>query len=177
MASTSTKDGLLERIERERALWERLLAEVRAERMLQPGGTGDWSFKDVVAHLQGWRTRTLEYLDAAQQGRSPEPPPWPANLDEDTDAGVDQINSWIYTTNRDQPLGQVLGAYRESFERMRAAVVALPERDLTEAGRYPWLGDRSLATVIADSFGHFHEEHEPTLRGWLERINGSSRPV
>ncbi len=167
MTLAPSKAALLERIERERLIWEQWLAEITENRMLQPGATGDWSFKDVVAHLSGWRTRTLARLDAAQHNREPAPPPWPAHLSEDAD--LEQINDWIYTANRYRPLQEVLDEYRQSFQRMRDAVAALPDRDLTEPNRYPWMDGQSLATVIEDSFGHFHEEHEPTLRSWLDQ--------
>jgi len=96
MYATPSKAALLELIDHERVAWEQFVAEVGEDRMLQPGAMGDWTFKDVVAHLSGWRTKTLSQLDAAQSGQSPAPPPWPAELDEDTDSGVDQMNDWIY---------------------------------------------------------------------------------
>ena len=49
--SGPTKGETLAAIERERAAWENLLAEVGEDRMLEPGPMGDWTFKDLVAHL------------------------------------------------------------------------------------------------------------------------------
>jgi hypothetical protein len=168
MTETPSKTALLAQIEREQAFWTQLQAEIGTEHMLQPGAAGDWSFKDVVAHLNGWRNKTIERLDAAQHGHKPAAPPWPAALDEDDD--VEEINAWIYRANRDRPLQVVLDEYSRSFQRMREAVSALTERDLTEPSRYPWLEGRALANVIADSFGHLHEEHEPALRVWIEQL-------
>jgi hypothetical protein len=168
MTQVPNKSALLEQIERERIFWEQLQAEIGEQRMLVPGATGEWTFKDVVAHLNGWRSKTLARLDAAQHGHAPAAPPWPAQLDEDDD--VDQINDWIYQANRERPLQAVLAEYSQSFQRMRDAVTALSERDLTEVGRYPWLKDYALANVVTDSFGHLHEEHEPVLRAWLDKL-------
>ncbi|MEO7908994.1 MAG: ClbS/DfsB family four-helix bundle protein [Roseiflexaceae bacterium] len=167
MTETQSKSALLEQIDREQAMWEQLLAEIGEERMLEPGATDDWTFKDVVAHLNGWRIKTLARLDAAQHGHAPAAPPWPAELDENDD--VDQINEWIYQANRDRSLQDVLKEYNDSFQRLRDVVTALPERDLTEIGYYPWLEDYTLANVITDSFGHLHEEHESVLRAWLDQ--------
>ncbi len=50
----------------------------------------------------------------------------------------------------------------------------MPERDLLEPGRLEWLGDHPLTAVLDGSFGHFHEEHEPTLRAWLRETAGSA---
>jgi hypothetical protein len=167
VAETPGKSELLAQIERERVFWEQLVAEVGEEHMLESGATGDWTFKDVVAHLNGWRRKTLARLNAARAGQTPAPPPWPAHFNEEAD--VEEINAWIYQANRDRPLQEVLDAYQRSFSAMREAVSALSERDLTEPGRYDWLEGEPLATVLTASFGHLHEEHEPALRDWLDQ--------
>ena len=171
MTEPRSKAALLELIERERGLWDELLAEIGEERMLQPGATGEWSFKDVVAHLNGWRVKTLARLVAAHDHSDPAAPPWLANLDEDDEGDVDRINDWIYWANRERPLGAVLGAYRHSFQRMYDATSALSENELNDIGRYPWLAGHRLADVITAAFGHFHDEHKPVLRDWLARID------
>jgi hypothetical protein len=173
MSDIPSKSALLEQIDRERAFWEQLVDEIGEERMLDPGATGDWTFKDVVGHLNGWRDLTLARLEAAQYGKEPAAP-WPAHLDEEDD--LEEINDWIYRANRDRPLHEVLGEYGSSFRRMRDAVAALSERDLTEPGRYSWLGDAPLAIVVTHSFGHLHEEHEPALRAWLDQMRGRHAP-
>jgi hypothetical protein len=170
MTEPGSKAALLELIERERGLWDDLVAEIGEDRMLQPGATGEWSFKDVVAHLNGWRIGTLARLAAARDHSDPAAPPWPADLDEDDEGDVDKINDWIYRANRERPLGEVLGEYRHSFQRMYDATSALSENELNDIDRYPWIAGHRLADLITASFGHFHEEHEPVLRDWLARI-------
>src|SRR4051812_18851512 len=85
MNAATSKDGLRERIERERALWDDLVAAIGEDRMLLLGTTADWSFKDVVAHLNGWRIVTLARLDAARNQSNPAPPPWPAHFDHNSE--------------------------------------------------------------------------------------------
>jgi hypothetical protein len=170
MSTTMSKTAMLDEIEREREVWEQLLAAVGEARMEQPGTSGAWSFKDVVAHLNGWRVRTLNRLDAARTGGEPMPPPWPADLDEDSEAGLAQINAWIERAGGERSLQAVLDEARRSFDRMRDAVLALSDEELTDPGRYPWMGGEPVGAVIGYSFGHFHDEHEPALRAWLDRI-------
>ena len=55
MTEPRSKAALLELIESKRGRWDDMVAEIGEDRMLQPGATGDWNFKDVVAHLNGWR--------------------------------------------------------------------------------------------------------------------------
>jgi hypothetical protein len=162
------KQALIERIRTEQALWEDFLAQVGEERMTQPGATDDWSFKDVVGHLNGWRTLTLAKLDVARRGDlQPPDPPWPAHLDEDDEENVEQINDWIYNQNRDRPLADLLQESRQQFVTMAEIVEALPESVLFDPNRFRWLKGYPLAAVVDGSFGHFHEEHEGILRAWL----------
>lgn len=48
------KQRCLRHAREERARWEVLLAQVGSEHMRQPGALGEWTFKDLVAHLNGW---------------------------------------------------------------------------------------------------------------------------
>lgn len=162
--TTPTTGEVLAAIERERAAWEALLAEVGEQRMLEPGPMGDWTFKDLAAHLTGWRVRTLQRLEAAAHGQ-PEPAPvWPANLQSD-----DEINAWIQEVNEDRLLGEVIADSRESYARLAEIIQMLPAETLHNPTSFPWLGGQALGEAITNGAlsGHLHEEHEPDIRAWL----------
>jgi hypothetical protein len=168
MDTTQTKQQLVERIRQERAAWEALLAEVGQERMSQPGAMGDWTFKDAVAHLTAWWLREVMRLDAAQSGEQPTAP-WPEDWD------VETVNQQVYNANKDRPLQEVLHDASEVWQHLEDLVQALPERDLTEPGRFAWMEGQALGPAILDDFtGHFHEEHEPLIRAWLARTTEPS---
>jgi hypothetical protein len=167
----NTKSELLNTIRAHRAGWEALLAEIGEERMLEPGATGDWNFKDVAAHLTGWRLRTIARLEAAQRDASPSPPPWPLELDEVDDDDVQVINQWIYRHNHDRPLSEVLAEARESLRRVEEGVETLSEQDLFDPDRFAWMGGFSIAAAVSGSLGHY-EEHEMWIKDWLESATG-----
>lgn len=145
------------------------LASIPRERMTEPGATGPWSVKDVIAHVAAWRDRTLARLEAAAAGQPEPPPPWPAELNED-----DPINAWFYEQHRDEPLDAVLARWDASFDRLREVSVALPDKALVEKGYFPWLEGSALIEALQVGFlGHFREEHEPTLRAWLAGKGGA----
>lgn len=158
------KSELLNELQEEYQKWKALLDQIGPARMDLPGVTGHWSIKDIVAHLTGWRRRTVARLQAAQRGE-PEPPPhWPANLQTD-----DEINAWIYEANHERSVGEVLDESHQVFQQLLTAVEGLPDKVLMDVQHYlPWLeGNPFSAAVI---FSHFHDEHEPDMRAWLAQV-------
>lgn len=162
------KQKLLGTIESEAELWELFLNEVGEERMEQPGATGDWSFKDVVAHISTWRANTLTRLRAARQDQTPSEQFWPAGWDKDNDEDIEKINEWIYKENCDRSLTDVLNESRQQFRSLREVVRTLSEDELFDPDRFAWMDGEPLASLV--SFGHFHEEHEAALRQWLAAL-------
>ncbi len=166
-AATTGRADWLDRIKREQESWEAIVSEVGDEGMDRQGAAGDWTFKDVAGHLNGWRARTVDRLEAAARDEAPPSPPWPDDLSDETDEGIEAINRWIYERNHNRPAADILAESREQFERMWAAVEVIPEADLVMPGRFPWLSGEPLSAVLDGSFGHLHEEHEPAIRTWL----------
>lgn len=155
-----SKQALLDGLQAENQHWVALLSQIGEAHMADPGVAGDWSLKDIIAHLTGWRKRTVARLQAVQRG-DPEPPaPWPAHLQND-----DEINAWIYERNRHLSVQEVLADSAETFQQLVRAIAELPEADLTDPHRFTWTEGEVLSAAAL--FGHFHEEHEPDIRAWL----------
>ena len=150
--------------EREREIWRELIREVGVDRMTEPGPMGPWSFKDLAAHLLGWRDRTIARLEAAADGRESPAPPWPTDLDDD-----DPINAWFQARSDGRSVRAVLDDVDRSYERLANAIAALPEDLVTRRDALPWMEGESLAET--NLFGHLHDEHMPSIRAWL-----ASRP-
>ena len=117
---TQASRSSLSDLQDEQSRWEDLLRQIGEDHMTQPDVAGGWSIKDIIAHLTGWRRRTVARFQAASRHESAPPPPWPSNLQTD-----DEINAWIYAANRDLPLADVLRDSRDVFDQ------------LVEARRFP----------------------------------------
>jgi len=159
-AARDPRPALAEAIERERQVWRDLVDEVGMDRMTEPGPMGEWSFKDLAAHLLGWRDRTIARLEAAAQGKDEPPPPWPRDLDDD-----DPINAWFQQQSDRRSVRAVLDDVDRSYERLADAIAALPEPLVTRRDAFSWMEGESLAQT--DLFGHLHDEHMPSIRAWL----------
>jgi DinB family protein len=148
----------------ERAQWNELLAQVGLDRMEIPGVEGEWSVKDLVAHLT-WYERAI--VEGAQQvlrtgiftRRRP------------AGVGIDEMNARIAAESRARPAGEVLAEADAVFDQLLAVVAACPEDVLNDPRRLglpddmvPWMG------VANNSYAHYRQ-HEQALRTWLDRRN------
>ena len=151
---------LVARCERERQVWRDLVDKVGVDRMTEPGPMGPWTFKDLAAHLLGWRDRTIGRLEAAADRREAPAPAWPKELNDD-----DSINAWIQARSDARSVRSVLDDVDRSYERLADAIAALPEDLVTRRDAFPWMEGESLAET--DLFGHLYDEHMPSIRAWL----------
>jgi hypothetical protein len=162
MDGNTSKAQLIDDLKHEQAQWEALLQDIGEEHMTQPGVAGEWTIKDIVAHLTGWRRRTVARFQAALRHEPSPPSPWPPHLQ------TDEINAWIYAANRDKSVSEVLRESREVFQQLVETLDAFPEADLFDPTRFPWMEGEPLSGAAL--FAHFHEEHELDMRAWLESI-------
>ncbi len=162
------KKQILTMLKEEFNRWEELLAGLSEAQITDPQLPANLSIKDVIAHLRAWQQRSIARMEAALANREPEFPEWPAGLDPESE-DVDQINAWIYETYREKPWSSVHRDWREGFLRFLELGEAIPEKELLEAGRYPWLGGHPLSLILLSSYGHHHEEHLESLLAWLRQ--------
>src|SRR3954454_16517930 len=157
------KSELLSWLQDEYRQWEALLKEIGPARMDQPGVNGQWSMKDLVAHLNGWQPRLITRMQAAQRNEPEPPPPWPATLQNE-----DEINAWIYGSNRGRAAREVLDESARLFQQLLAVVEGLPDDVRIEQDYHlVWLNDQRFSA--SEFFDHFHDDHEPDVRAWLAR--------
>lgn len=167
MEQLNTREALVDTVREVRRDLERVIAEADKDRIEQPGSFGEWSFKDLLAHLTGWRQVTAARLEAALRGEKPLFP-WPPHLE--GGQGPDEKNQWFFETNRDKPLAQVVQESRETFDRVERAIAALPEDDLFLVDRFSWLPGSALrSAVIKGTIEHYRTAHGPEIRAWLKQ--------
>ncbi len=176
MDRATTKAGLLDWARRERAGWELLVAEVGEARMLLPGPMGDWTFRDLLAHLDAWQRYEQAPLELALTGGRPAPP-WPADLNPTRDQ--DRINQFVYEATRHRPPADVLRDARQTWDRLEEGLAALPDVVLADPGPVAWMDGKPLGpTVLREATGHYHQDHEADVRAWLAtQETAAARPI
>ena len=74
MPRPTNKTDLLAAMDRERSQVETVLDPLAPARMVQPGVVGEWSVKDVLAHLAEWEQMALGWYRAGLRGDAPDLP-------------------------------------------------------------------------------------------------------
>jgi carboxymethylenebutenolidase len=166
MSKTELLDGLRADYLRLEALFDTL----GPAGLDEPGVAGHWSMKDIVAHLTGWNRGVAARIQAAQRGEPEPPSPWPAHVQAE-----DDINAWIYESNRGRSVQEVLADSREVFQQLVTAIEALPEdaraETLREYGRsFRVVSVNDKRFHASEMFDHYRDDHEPDVRAWLARL-------
>ena len=96
-------------------------------------------------------------------------PNWLAGLDPESEEDTDQFNARIYETYHQQPWSRVYQSWRDGFLRFLKLGEEIPENDLSDTKKYPWLKGYSLFAVLQGSYEHHHDDHLEPLLAWLRQ--------
>ena len=143
MPRSTTKAGILSESSKEHDALEQLLATLTPEHMVHPGIVGEWSVKDVLAHLTEWQQMVLGWYHAGQAGDSPSLPAPGFKWRE-----LPALNQVIYEKYRNRSLADVLDAFGASYRQITAWAESLSEEDLFTPGRYAWAKSNALASYV-----------------------------
>jgi len=118
--SVMSKAGTLHRLDH---AWQDLLASYaglpKAD-LLAPGPGGDWSVRDIIAHVTWWEQEALTHLPVILAGERP--PRYSVRY-----GGLDAFNSLKHAQTRGQPLDEVLRRRDQVHERLVAYLNGIPE--------------------------------------------------
>jgi hypothetical protein len=149
MPPIETKAQLLVKLRESRAALKKVIAKVDPGAWTLPNVCGEWSAKDVLAHVAHWQDLHLGWWAAYQRGETPQVPA-PGYTWKD----IDRLNQQIYRAHCDQSLEAVLQYLQGTYERFMALVEATPEEDLFRQGQVPFVGKGTLARWYIDYAHH-----------------------
>lgn len=151
-------------IRTERNRLEKLLSTLEKSDMEQPGMTGAWSVKDILAHLVAWEHFLLEWYQSGLQGCSPKIRPVGMSKKK-----MDNINQEIYERNRDRRLDEILSEYHSSFEELLIVIESISEEDMFASCKFEWTGSLTLADYIAGNTCNHYAWAKSQLRKLVKR--------
>ena len=167
MSKQKSKAELLNDIQVERRRLEKNLDGLSELDMTRPGAVGEWSVKDVLAHLVAWEQLFLDWYESGLHGRIPEITPVGMS-----GKAIDALNQKIFVQYHQCSLNEIKEEFQTSYQQVLAIVQAIPEEDLFTAGRYAWTGKLALADYVAgNTCNHYHWANAKVHR-WLRTQKG-----
>ncbi|MEW6405963.1 MAG: ClbS/DfsB family four-helix bundle protein [Chloroflexota bacterium] len=152
MPRPTTKKGLLEAIEVEYKALEQLLAGLSPAHMTEPGVVGEWSVKDVLAHLLEWHHMVLNWHEAGLKGKIPVTPAEGFNW-----AQLPQLNHKIYEKHCDRSLADIQKEFRSSHKKTLNTIQGLSDEELFTRGYYAWTKNNTLGTYfVSNTSSHYN---------------------
>jgi hypothetical protein len=148
------RSQLLKRLE---GAWEALKASyagLSEEELVEPGVTGDWSVKDIIAHVTWWEEEALTHLPLILEGGSP--PRYSV-----TYGGIDAFNALMAKQRRQLSLSEALHQRDDTHRRLIDYIQSVPEDQIARETRF-------RRRLRLDTYGHY-PKHAEAIREWRER--------
>jgi hypothetical protein len=149
-----TKDQLLKKLDRAWTDLRASYAGLSAEQMAQPGVMGDWSVKDILAHVRSWEEEALKYLPLILEGKQP---PRYADLY----GGIDAFNARMAEKAHDRSLSEIQEQLDQTHARLVEYINTTPEELFTRETRF-------RRRLRLDTYSHY-PIHARAIQEWRER--------
>ena len=160
MDERMTKTKLYEEIYAERDVLEATLAMLNVSEMMDPVLEGEWSIKDVLAHIVDWEQRMVLWINESLDGDGPD-------LSSDwSDEILNKLNQEIYENNKDREYQEVWDEFQLSYQQSWKAVKRMTDEDLFEPHRFAWREGRPMWYIVEANMSGHYKEHNEAIKHW-----------
>jgi len=149
-----TKEQLLDKLEKAWADLKASYAGLSEAQMTEPGVTGTWSVKDILAHVTTWEEEALKMLPLLREGVTP-----PRYAD--AYGGLNAFNALMSERKRGLSLSEVLAQLDDTHRRLIEYVHGVPDDLFTTETRF-------RRRLRLDTYSHY-PEHARAIREWRAR--------
>lgn len=165
MSQAKSKARILKRLQTERNRLEQTLSCLSRDDMLHPHVVGEWTVKDVLAHLADWEAHMLVWIAAGRRGDPVENPDPGLTWEQ-----LDIFNQRVYEAHREQSLEEVLECFRTTHNQFIAMVEAMPEEEMLTRARYVFIGNDTVYDWLTQYAAH-DLWGKTQIRKWMKTHN------
>jgi hypothetical protein len=148
------RQQLLQRLDRAWVAFKESYAGLTDAQLLEPGVTGRWSVRDIIAHVTTWEEEALRHLPLILDGGRP--PRYSV-----THGGIDAFNALTTKRKESLSLAEVLRQMDETHHRLVALIAKVPEDQLTAESR-------CRRRLRLDTYGHY-PKHARAILIWRKQ--------
>lgn len=149
-----TRQQLLKRLDTAWTDFQESYAGLSDAQLLKAGVTGNWSVRDIIAHVTTWEEEALKHLPLVREGGRP--PRYSVKY-----GGIDAFNALTTEQKRDLPLEDVLRQRDDVHQRLIAYVQSAPDELFARETRF-------RRRLKLDTYGHY-PKHARAIREWRKR--------
>jgi uncharacterized protein (TIGR03083 family) len=147
------RQQLLNKLDQAWAALKEAYAGLSASQLTAPSVMGDWSVKDILAHVTTWEEETLKYLPLLIIGGRP--PQYASQY-----GGIDAFNALMTDQKRGLARAEVLRRVDATHRPLIAYLQRVPEEAFTRETRF-------RRRLRLDTYGHYLL-HAKAIRAWRE---------
>jgi hypothetical protein len=152
------RSQLLKRLDRAWQAFQESYAGLSEAQLLEPGVMGDWSVRDIIAHVTWWEEEALKHLPLILDGRKP--PRYSV-----TYGGIDAFNAQMTELKRHLSLSEVLRQQDDTHRRLIEFILRSPEDQFARETRF-------RHRLRLDTYKHY-PIHTKAIWAWREqRLSG-----
>ena len=170
MPRPTNKPDLLSAIEKERSALEASIEALSPNQLMVPGVVGEWSVKDVLAHLVEWEQMVLGWYRAGLQNEVPSLPAPGFKWNQ-----TPQLNQMIYEKYRKRPLEDVLALFRSSHREILEVIQGLSNDDLFTPGVFAWTKKNTMGTYFVSATSSHYLWARKEIRKGLKNMSLSKQ--
>jgi hypothetical protein len=148
------RQQLLNRLDAAWMAFQASYAGLSNARLAEPGVVGDWSVKDIIAHVTWWEEEALRHLPLIIAGG--QPPRYSL-----TYGGIDAFNAIMAERKRLVSLSDVLTQQNDTHQRLIDFIQSVPEDQFTRETRF-------RRRLRLDTYSHY-PIHTEAIREWRQR--------
>jgi hypothetical protein len=135
------------------------LAGLPLEEMVEAGIVGEWSVKDVLAHLTAWQQMTHAWYQAGKRGETPITP-----SEKYTWREIPALNQEIYENHRDRPLDEVKREFVASHRETLDLIETTTDDELFTPKVYAWTKSTTLGSYLTSATSSHYEWARKEIR-------------
>ena len=163
MTRHTSKDQLLQDIQVQHRLLMRTLAALGEEVMLQPGAVGNWSVKDVLAHLTAWEQLFLDWYRSGLLGETPQKPAPGITWKQ-----LGKLNRMIYEAHSSQELDEIKEEFADSYQTIVREITEMSEEMISTPGYFAWTNGYNLQGYIRANTANHYRWAKNQIHRWLK---------
>jgi hypothetical protein len=152
-ANEAQIERLLQRLDAAWTAFQESYAGMPDAQLMEPGVMGEWSIKDILAHVSIWEEEALTHLPVVIAGGTP-----PRYA---TYGGIDAFNARMVEQRRSLSLSDVRCQLNETHRRLIAFIQSAPADQFSSE-------TRARRRLRLDTYGHY-PLHTAAIREWRER--------